>query len=153
MKNNDINVDVEENTFKHYYFPPSDDDTSLSPRYSTKRPNNDSLDEFFEEPKKKRVKLNSSSVGRSTKDGGMSYISTNVDDGATATHLIKIEVYDMKKLATIDPEEHWKHADVRLKYYVNKQNNHHRQTRGLIYNITKEISNSSDCKKYTFKHK
>lgn len=91
-------------------------------------------------------------MGRATNDG-MSYISTNTDDGSTATHLIKIEIYDLKKLANVPPSDHWKHAEVRVKYYNQAKTNHHQRTRQLIYNITKEISSSSDCKKYTFKHK
>lgn len=151
MKNQ--NVDFEENTYKQYYFPLSDvdDDDNSPPSYSNKRTADESLDEFFAVPKKKKEKVCSSTVARSTADG-MSYISTNSDDATTATHLIKIDIYDMKKIVNIDPAEHWQNADVRVKYYFNKgNNNYHQRTRGLIYNITKEISNSADCKKYTIK--
>lgn len=149
-------IDLEENTYKQYYFPLSDDENNDSPYGSTvvKRPQEttESLDEFFEpEPKKKKPKVRSSTVGRATKDG-MSYIATNEDDGLNATHLIKIEITDLKKVKNVDPTEHWKHADVRVKYFINKKQQPNQQrVRRIIYDITKEISASSDCKKYTFK--
>lgn len=151
-------IDREENTFKQYYFSTSDDEVNESPYAFTgvKRPKESTdslLDEFFDaEPKKKKTKLHSSTVGRGTMDG-MTYISTNQDDGLNATHLIKIEITDLKKIKNVDPTEHWKHADVRVKYYINKQQQPNQQRiRGIIYDITKEITASSDCKKYTFKH-
>lgn len=146
-------VDYEENTYKQYYFPTSDDEDTSPYPIKRDRPNNESLDEFFEEPpKKKKPKIQSSTVGRATKDG-MAYISTNEDDGSTATHLIKIEIYEMKKLTNVPQSDHWKHADVRVKYYVNNKSKHHQRTRQLIYNISKDITKVPDCKKYTFKNK
>lgn len=137
--------DIEENTFKQYYYPLSDEELSQYKK------NEESIDDFFEEPKKKKTK-HSSTVGRSGKDC-ISYISTNKDDGSSATHLIKIDIYDMRKLENIPTSEHWKHADVRLKYYTKPHNDkYHKAIRGLIYSITKEVSTTPECKKYSFKH-
>lgn len=141
-------IDVEENTYKQYYYPLSEDDDITTPmQYATKRPATDSIDKFFEGSKKKKVIKRSSIVGRAIKDG-IAYLSTNADDGGTATYLIKMEIYDLKKLVNIDPQQHWKHADVRVKYYCDKTNAHHDHTQSLIYEITKEISESSNCKKF-----
>ncbi|KAI5651496.1 hypothetical protein NE865_00740 [Phthorimaea operculella] len=106
----------EENTYKQYYFPTSDDEDSP---YPLKRQNTETLDEFFNDvqvPKKKK-NIRATTVGRATKEG-MTYISSNEDDGAKATHLIKIEVIDLKKVANISTADYWKHVDVRVKYYV-----------------------------------
>lgn len=142
----------EENTYKQYYFPSSDDDDSPYPL--NKRQNTESLDEFFDEvqaPKKKK-KIRATTVGRATKEG-MTYISSNEDDGARATHLIKIEIIDLKKVANISTTDYWKHADVRVKYYVQPKqaSTHHQQVRQLIYKMTKELSQSPKSNKYTFR--
>lgn len=109
------------------------------------------IDIFFEQPKAKRKKTESSTVGQSCKGGGVSYLSTNNEDGNNSTHLMKIEIYDLKKLAKVPINERWKHADVRVKYYVQeKDNKHYRQAKDVIYSITKEIAESGDCKKYHF---
>lgn len=165
-------VDFEENTYKQYYFPLSDDedqqlpsnaakrtstedeesidDQKQSPSYGTKRTADNSIDEFFVESKKKKF-MRSSTVGR-TCNNTMSYISTNVDDGLNASHLIKIEVFDEKKLANVPKADHWKHADVRIKYYAKPTDALHKKTRGLIYQLTRDISNSTECKKFSFKN-
>lgn len=150
-------IEREENTFKQYYFAVSDEEGNDSPYVSTgvkrtSRDSTDSLDKLFDvEPKKKKPKMRSSTVGRATKDG-MTYIATNKDDGLTASHLIKIEITDLKKIKNIDASEHWKHADMRVKYYINKKQQMNQQKiKSIIYDITKEVADSSDCKKYTFK--
>ncbi|CAG9094568.1 unnamed protein product [Plutella xylostella] len=139
--------DVEENTYKHYYFPLSDDEGSYQPH--AKRI--ETIDEFFEEPKNKKRKC-SSTVGRSTKNG-MVYISSNSDDGTGAAHLIKIEVYNLKKLANIEQNQHWKHAEVRVKYYAKPGDKHNDRTREIIHAITKQIATKEDCEKYFYKNK
>lgn len=152
-------IDYNENTFKQYYLQTSDDEdiAGNSATYPTKgrMSPTPSLDEFFEECKKKAVNKCSSTVGRATRDG-MAYVSSNEDDGANATHLIKLEILDLKKLKTIAKEDHWKHPDVRVKLYVNNKSSkssiHHQKTRKLIYSITKEISSAKNSKKYSFKY-
>lgn len=64
-------MDLEENTFKQYYFSASDDDNSLH-TYQPIR-SNETINEIFDEPEKKKLKR-SSTVGRSSKDY-TSYIS------------------------------------------------------------------------------
>lgn len=124
----------EHNTFKQFYYntvSDEEDTTNCVPYYLAKksickRPRSSlsNIDEFFpEEPPKKKKAKNSSNVGRMNKEGGTSYISTNTDDGVNATHLIKIDVFDVKKLCKIPPVQHWKHADVRVKYYCKELNN------------------------------
>lgn len=152
---NDCDVVFEENTYKHYYYPPSDDE-DLTPYQQTghKRTNNESIDEFFAESSRKKAKAKrSSTVGRPNKDS-ISYVSTNTDDGATATHMIKIDVYELKKLENVDQADHWKHADIRVKYFTKSCNdNIHKKTRQIIYEVTKTISNSPECRKYTIINK
>lgn len=103
------------------------------------------------ESKIKKKKLLSSTVARAARDG-VSYISTNSDDGDQATHLIKIEMYDMKKLCKIPTNDHWKHATTRIKYYVknNNKDSIYDNTNALVYNITKTIAESEKVKKYFF---
>lgn len=142
---------LEENTLKHYYFPLSDDDESdlrLTKPLKIKRTHSSSsLDDLFEKPAKKKKKV-SSCVGRACRDGGMTYISTNTDDGAQATHFVKIEVYDLKKLGRIPPTDHWKHATTRIKYYA--ANHRLNKVNEVIYDISKEIADAPDVKKYHF---
>lgn len=145
---NEDDVVFQENTYKHYYYPQSDDDELPSLQKK------ESIEEFFEPPKKKQRTMRSSTVGRCFGRDSTSYVSTNTDDGASATHLIKIEVYDLKKIENIDQSDHWKHADVRVKYYTKSTNDdHHKKTHQLIYNITKGISNSPNCRKYSYNNK
>lgn len=152
------NVDDMPNTFKNYYFATSSDeeaDNTLtiaeSEQKSHKRTgSHNCIDQFFDIPKvKKQKKAQSSTVGQA-RNGGVSYLSTNANDAANATHLIKIEVYELKKLATVLPNNHWKHADLRVKYYTKVTDNIYNRNKELIYDITKNISQSQDCKKYFF---
>lgn len=154
----------EHNTFKQFYYntvSDEEDTTNCVPYYLAKksickRPRSSlsNIDEFFpEEPPKKKKAKNSSNVGRMNKEGGTSYISTNTDDGVNATHLIKIDVFDVKKLCKIPPVQHWKHADVRVKYYCKELNNkNYESVKKIVYQITKEISESEDSKVYSFKN-
>ncbi|XP_069364378.1 uncharacterized protein [Maniola hyperantus] len=148
----------EEFTYKHYYYPlnvPDDQDASdstlnnkktASKRSKPTEQNN--IDVFFEKPKKKRRTTISSSVAQAT-DGGLSYISSNDGDGVSASHLIKIDIYDMKNLEGVLPIDYWKYADLRLKYYVKSDaDKFYHSTRDIIYNITKQIAGRHDCKKY-----
>ncbi|XP_045780936.1 uncharacterized protein LOC123878003 [Maniola jurtina] len=97
----------ENNTYKQYYFPANlvEEETQNllidheMPSKKMKR-KSENIDIFFESSPKNKNKT-SSTVARANKDGSISYISTNSNDGATATHLIKLEVYDLKKLAKI----------------------------------------------------
>ncbi|XP_061713067.1 uncharacterized protein LOC133521950 [Cydia pomonella] len=161
MSNSPSNVfDGQDYTFKQYYYPVSDAEDSLTcvPDEPVKRKLNthSNIDAFFDQPKIKRKKNVSSTVGKGCKGGGISYISTNKDDGTNSTHLIKIEIFDMKKLSKVsDTTKHWMFADVRAKYFVmeNETNKHLQQAKDLIYGITKEISESNECKKYHFNSK
>lgn len=67
--------DLEENTFKQYYFPVSNDDNSL-PAYQHKR-NNDSIEEFFDAAEKKKLKR---SPHRSVREPKNSSIAGNEGD-------------------------------------------------------------------------
>ncbi|KAI5633714.1 hypothetical protein NE865_01681 [Phthorimaea operculella] len=150
-------------TLKHYYYPidVSDEETSAN-KIAPKRKNKDkdsastnSIDSFFENPKKKKKQSTfSSSVGQTTNDG-MAYITTNEDDSSHATHFIKIEIYDIAKIPKdTPPTEHWKYANVRVKYCVHSEDDkNYQQTREIIYNITKQIATKSDCKKFFVDHK
>lgn len=150
-----------EYTLKDYYYPSNVvltdgeeancDSVPLKTKKKLKRANN-SIEAFFEKPKKKNVITHSSSVGQRMV-GGTSYISTNRDEASSATHLIKIQVYDLKKVKDIAPDDLWKSAELRLKYYTQtEQDNHYVNTRDLIYNITKQIATTDDCKKYFYRH-
>ncbi|CAH0699699.1 unnamed protein product [Spodoptera exigua] len=146
------------NTYKQYYYSPlspqheeESDDIVVNNTGDGGKRKSQPIDTFFEvAPKIKRRKLLSSTVARAVKDG-VSYISTNSDDGGQATHLIKIEMYDMKKLSKIPTSDHWKHATTRIKYYVkNYKDSIYDNTNGLVYNITKTIAESEKVKKYFF---
>lgn len=122
---------------------------------SQKRFNNDdgndeyNIDNFFDQSKKKK-KL-SSSVSRST-DGGTNYLTTNKEDAADATHLVKIEIYDLMKITKVCVDEQWKYADVRAKFYCNNSENILKDTKKLVYQITKDVSTTNGSKKYFYKH-
>lgn len=55
-------------------------------------------------------------------NGSVAYISTNTDESLFSTHLLKIEVYELKTLAKIPSAQHWKNAKIRIKYYVDETN-------------------------------
>ncbi|CAH0703037.1 unnamed protein product [Spodoptera exigua] len=146
------------NTYKQYYYSPlspqheeESDDIVVNNTGDDGKRKSQPIDTFFEvAPKIKRRKLLSSTVARAVKDS-VSYISTNSDDGGQAMHLIKIEMYDMKKLSKIPTSDHWKHATTRIKYYVkNYKDSIYDNTNGLVYNITKTIAESEKVKKYFF---
>lgn len=143
-------------TLKGYYFNSAhyEDDKEVqeisASGKKTKRCANSSIDQFFEKPKKQKKTILRSSSSQSG-NGGTSYISMPASQNAS--HLIKIEVYDVNKLKDIPKEEHWKHVDVRVKYYAQSENDKNlKNSRDIIYNITKQISENIDCKKYFFDH-
>ena len=142
-------------TFKNYYYSnlSGDEAEEVAPmkiqKPKQKRACND-ISGFFEKPKKQKKIILSSCVAQSNPEG-TSYISTNSDDGSQASHFIKIELYDTKKLNGLPATEYWKNAEVRLKYYVQSERNElYESLRDIIYNITKEIAGSSQCKKSYF---
>ncbi|GBP22440.1 NPC intracellular cholesterol transporter 1 [Eumeta japonica] len=102
-----------ENTFKAYYYSAlSDEEDTMDPnKIGTHKRTSKSINEFFESTHKKGKAKTSSTVGQAV-NGGISYLSTNGDDFITASHLIKIEVYELQKLKKIPPTELWKHADI-----------------------------------------
>ncbi|KAJ0169184.1 hypothetical protein K1T71_015311 [Dendrolimus kikuchii] len=122
----------EENTFKQYYYQTLSDEESSntdnlsivkdSPKQKRKRDEEESLDKFFEFSKNKNKKQ-CSSVSRAQPNGGVAYLSTNREDACSSTHLIKIEVYELKTLAKIPSSEHWKNATIRIKYYTDDKTN------------------------------
>lgn len=154
-----------DNTFKNYYYPePQTNDDEVSDEEGTvgyklkqviarKRAGN-SIDGFFERPiKKAKSAKKSSSVSRST-DDGVSYISSGQDDGAYSSHVIKIEIFDVQKIKNIAPADHWKHADVRLKFYTNSEEDKQLQsTRDVIFNITKQLAEKDTSVKYFIENK
>ncbi|XP_061708742.1 uncharacterized protein LOC133533729 [Cydia pomonella] len=150
-------MDFTENTFKNYYFNEHEDEASdeegtlafkVKQAIAKKRPSNN-IDVFFEKSKKKpKVYKKSSTVAKMTEDG-VAYLTSGQDDGAYASHLIKIEVYDMEKIKNVSPLEHWKHCDLRVRYYtVGEGDTHEQSARDVIYNITKELSAKPKCVKY-----
>lgn len=141
-------------TYKDYYYPTVSDDESLpqpQPKpvrksEAKKRANN--IDIFFEKPKKKQATGLTSTVAQSTA-GGTNYLASSVVDIPKATHLIKIDVYELKKLRSLPTDQHWKHADVRVKYYTHTEDDDlHTNAKDLIYKITKQIAEESECRKY-----
>lgn len=150
-------------TFKNYYYPENNDEGSdddegtlafkVKQAIAKKRPGN-SIDSFFERPKKKpKVAKKSSSVSQST-HSGVAYLSSGQDDGAYASHLIKIEIYDLEKIRNIAPEEQWKHADVRVKLYTHQEDDKNLDsTRDVVFNITKELASKDNCVKYFIDNK
>lgn len=112
---------------------------------------NESLDSIFAVSNKSNNKKLSSTVSRAQKDGGTAYISMNADDGAT--HLLKIEVYDLKKLTNVQSNQHWKHSNMRIKYYCNEKDKSYNDVNNIIYNISKQISKAENCKRYFFNNK
>ena len=147
-------IDNDEHTYKQYYYSPLSPQPTEEESGDTCGPRkmkSQAIDKFFElAPKSKKRKLVSSTVARMVRDG-VSYISTNTEDAEQATHLIKIEVYDMKKLSKIPTTEHWKHATTRIKYYVKNSNDAiYDNTNSLVYNITETIAESEKVKKYFF---
>lgn len=146
------------NTFKSYYFPVSSDEeandrlTIIQPetKHLKRAGSNNSINKFFDEAKPKKPRNSqSSTVGRAQK-GGMSYISTNINNAASATHLIKLEVYELKKLAKLPASKHWKQADIRAKFYTKTSDRIYERSKQLIYDIVKDVAESEDCKKYFF---
>lgn len=113
---------------------------------------NNSIESFFEKPKKKKKSSSfSSCIGQSTSDG-VAYISSN--EISNATHFIKIEIYEIDKIKDVPPKEYWKYANVRVKYCApSEEDKNYQNTRDVIYNITKQIANQSDCKKYYIENK
>lgn len=107
-----------------------------------------SIDNFFDKVKKRRTMSRNSTVARATGDG-YSYVSANNDHGSDAGHLIKIEIYDMKKIKDVLPVDQWRHADVRVRYYSpSEDDNNYLNINEVLYNITKQIAASGECKKY-----
>lgn len=134
----------------YYYDHLMTDDEAQDPKplkiQTQKRANN--IDVFFDKPRKKQATEYSSTVAHST-NGGTNYISSRVNDVSKSTHLIKIDVYDMKKLCGVPNDQHWKFADTRIKYYTQTEDDsHYSNTKELIYKITKQIAAKNDCKKY-----
>lgn len=150
---------LSENTFKAYYYADHDEASdqegtlgfkvkqAMAKRRATK--NND-IGEFFKRAKKttKVVKRSSTVARRASSDGdgaGVSYLTSGKDDGAYASHLIKIEVYDVEKIRNIAPSEHWKLADVRVKYYsITEDDKNLESARDVVYNITKQLASKED---------
>lgn len=145
------------NTFKSYYFAASSDEeaddrliTTKSSKSLKRSDSNSCINKFFDEPKTKKPNKGQSSTVGQTRDGGMAYISTNTNDAGTATHLIKLQVYDLKKLAKVPANKHWKYADVHVKYYTKTTDRIYEHSKELIYNITKDVAESQECRKYFF---
>lgn len=147
-----------ENTFKHYYYPENIDASSdeegtvglkIKQAIAKKRPANN-IDAFFERPKKKSKGFKkSSSVSQSSTDG-VAFIASGRDDAAYASKLIKIEVYDLDKIKNIPPPDHWKHCDVRLKYYSSnsEEDSTVQSVQDVIFNITKQLASNENSVKY-----
>lgn len=151
-----------ENTFKNYYYPDdnkdesSDEEGTLGLKVKqaiAKKRSGNNIDSFFERPKKQsKVVKRSSNVSKSSPDG-VANLSSGQDDGAYASHLIKIEIYDMHKIKNVPPMEHWKHADFRLKYFALEDDLELQNTRNIIYNITKQLASKDSSVKYFIDNK
>lgn len=146
-----------DHTFKNFYCPEVNSDDSdeegtvglkIKQAIAKKRPANN-IESFFEKPQKKVKAVKRSSNVSQSSHAGVSYLASGADDGAYASHMIKIEIYDMEKVRNIPPENHWKHADIRLKSYIKfDQDPHLEAVRDVIYDITKDISEKDTCVKY-----
>lgn len=102
----------------------------------------DDLFEAISKPTTRRRKQ-SSTLERRTKEGKKHYISTKADDGSSATHLIKIEIYDLKKLSQVPVSQRWKYATVKAKYYSKGvRNKHLKLAKKMLVNMADEISKS-----------
>lgn len=154
--------DPDDYTLKHYYYPInlSDDDektedtvTLKNKKNGVKRPNNN-IESFFEKPKKKKKASSfTSCIGQTTADG-IAYISSNDEGSSNATHFIKIEIYETEKIKDVSPNEYWKYANVRVKYFApSEEDKNYQHTRDVIYNITKQIATKSDCRKFFIENK
>lgn len=139
-------------TFKQYYSNLSEDeDTSLKSLKAKKqkRAGND-ISAFFEKPKKQKKSISSSCVSQLTPEG-TSYITTNSDDGAKASHLIKLELYDMNKLRGVAPTDYWKNAQIRVKYFTHSEGDElFQNSLDVIYNMTKQVADAAQCKKFFY---
>lgn len=148
----------QQDTFKSYYFPDTPEEPDDSLVVNVKKNNNikriNDIDMFFEKPKKKKKLGVQSSYVSAARDDGVSYISSKEDDALTATHLIKIDVYDMNKIRNIEPINYWKYSDARVKYYVQSEDDkRYQSTRDVIYNITKTLAGKHNCSKYFIEDK
>lgn len=114
-----------------------------------KREETENLDELFDFSKNKKKKKQSSSVSKSS-NGGVAFITTNKDDASNASHLIKIEIYDLSEIAKLPASDHWKNTKMRIKYYTTEKNKIFDEINKAIYNITKEISSEDSSKKMLF---
>lgn len=135
---------------KSYYYGNLSDEETQEPKplkiRAQKRVHN--IDAFFDMSKKKQSTGLSSSVAQSTNDG-TNYISSSVCDTSKATHLVKIDVYNLKKLRDVPTDQHWKFADTRVKFYTQSEDDeYYSNTKELIYKITKHIASKNNCKKY-----
>lgn len=148
---------LEDNTFKQFYYACSDDETQelriekdqLPQNMLKRKSSSDSLDTLFEVSKTKKKKI-SSTVSHAHREGGNVFISTNEDDGPRSKFMIKIEVFNMQKLNKIPSNEHWKHASYRLKYFANETNQNYESIKKIIFNVTKEIVAVPTSKKVHF---
>ncbi|XP_045483891.1 uncharacterized protein LOC123689114 [Pieris rapae] len=143
-----------EKCFRPYNYYVLSDEEEVSNIHVNKNKGTSRLDDFFiQEPdrKKKKARL-SSTVGRAGKEGNIQYISTDKDDGMDADILVKIDLYSLKKLKEIPVSQHWKNADIRVKYYMKNDSNIDLQIKDVVYNITKEISEEDNVKHYSFKN-
>lgn len=71
-------------------------------------------------------------------------MSTNAEDGSNATHLVKIEIYDLKKLSSIPASQHRHHATLKVRYYSKGANNKNvTKVKNVILSIAEEISENS----------
>lgn len=157
-----ITDDPEDYTLKNYYYPinlSDDEETCMEPTNLKAKKNglkriNNSIEQFFEKPKKKKKSSNfSSSIGQATTDG-TAYISSNDEGSSKATHFIKIEIYEIEKIKDVSPNEYWKYANVRVKYCApSEEDKNYQYIRDVVYNITKQIAAKSDCKKYYIENK
>lgn len=146
------------NTYKDFYYatpptPETEEDLEIvsTPLKRKQKTDVKPIDELFNiKSKSKKRKIVSSSVSRA-QDGGTAFISSNLDDASDATHFIKIEVFDMKKIEKVSPNDKWKHSEMRVKLYTKNNSCNYENIQKLIYNISKEIANDN-CKKYHFQN-
>ncbi|KOB61934.1 Beta-xylanase, partial [Operophtera brumata] len=106
----------------YYYAALNDEDTqeleivTEEPKLK-RRKSNDSLDLLFGATTRK---LLSSTVSQGLRADGNAFL-INADKGTRSTHLVRIEVYNLLKINKIPPKEYWKHADFKIKFYANAQ--------------------------------
>lgn len=162
------------NTLKYFYNKELESDTEdiIKPCKNVKRKNvvnSDDEEDIQQHTMNKKLKKNfenffdqsqtnekrtSSYTCTISKKGNTGVTCLSKPSGTNVSKLIKIELYDLNCIKNCNPQEQWKHADLRIKHYFNpKKEKIEEAINDVIYDITKTIAEDDDCKKYFFGNK